>query len=189
MSDKKITALSERLVPIIGEDLLVLVANTVPANQAANYKVQVKNFLSNTQIQLPNTATSAFRLTANVVVNSTAVLAAGEFRLDAGNNSIGGTKAYGLLVNHTIANSSYARCQSPVAFLGVEETVGANASFATTYLLDVGLAGTANVSANSTAPNSSVVLTVANDTPSTHMVKCSFNGQTLWLLAANTAPA
>ena len=189
MSDKKITALSERLVPIIGEDLLVLVANVVPASAAANYKVQVKNFLSNTQIQFPASESSAYRFTANVVVNSTAVLSAGEFRLDAGNNAIGGTKTYGLILNHTIANASYARCQSPIAFLGLKETVGANASFATTYLLDVGLAGTANVSANSTAPNSSVVLTVANDTPSTHMVKCNFNGQTLWLLAANTAPA
>ena len=189
MADKKITALSERLVPIIGEDLLTLVANVVPASAAANYKVQVKNFLANCQISLPTTAVAGFRITANVVANSTAVQSAAEFRLDAGNNAIGATQLYGAIVNHTIANSAYARCVAPIAFLGVREDVGANAAFATTYLLDAGLAGTANVSANLTGPDSNVVFSAANDATSTCRIKCLINNTEVWLLGTTTAPA
>lgn len=188
MADKKITALSERLVPIIGEDLLVLVANVVPASLAANYKVQVKNFLSNTQIQLPSTTSSAFRITANQVANSTAVQAAGEFVVDAGNNSIGGTKTYGVIVNHTIANTSYVRCQSPVAYLGFKETEGANAEFKTTYLFDAGINGTANVSEDAVANVDVILAPTANAAAATHTVKVLINGTEYWLLASDVGP-
>lgn len=190
MADKKITALSERLVPIDGSDLLLLVANVVPASAAANYKVQVKNFLANTQIQLPTTAVSALRITANVIANSTAVQSAGEFRLDAGNNSIGGTKSYGLIINHTIANTAYERCQPPVAFLALRESAGANAShaLATTFLLDAGIGGTANVSSNASANLSCILAPTANAAAATHTLKIRVNGNTFWLLASDVGP-
>lgn len=188
MADKKITGLGERLVPIIGDDLLLLVANVVPASAAANYKVQVKNFLSNTQIALPTTESSAFRFTANVVANSVAVQAAVEARLDAGNNAVGSTNAYGVIINHTIANTSYARCTSPVAFLGIKETVGANATFTTAYLMDVGLQGTANVSANASANVDTILSPTANAAAATHTLKIQVNGTDYWLLASDVGP-
>jgi len=188
MADKKITALGERLVPIIGDDLLLLVANVVPASAAANYKVQVKNFLSNTQITLPSTEASAFRFTANVVANSVAVQAAVEARLDAGNNAVGSTNAYGVLINHTIANTAYARCTAPVAFLGIKETVGANADFATSYLFDVGLQGTANVSEDSVANADVILAPTANVAAATHTVKFQINGTDYWFLVSDVGP-
>lgn len=188
MADKKITALNERLVPVIGEDLLLLVANVVPASTADNYKVQVKNFLANCHISLPTTAVSAFRVTANVVANSTAIQSAGEFRLDAGNNAIGSANAYGLIINHTIANTSYERCKAPVAFLGFKETVGANADFATSYLFDVGLQGTANVSEDGSANTNAVLSATANAAAATHTLKIQVNGVDYWLLASDVGP-
>lgn len=188
MADKKITGLNERLVPIIGEDLILLVANVVPASLAANYKVQVKNFLSNCQIALPATEASALRVTANVIANSVAVQTAAEFRLDAGNNAIGGTKAYGAIINHTIANTLWSRAVSPVAYLGIAENAGA-AGNTTTFLLDVGLGGTANASANLSGANADVVLSKTADKVATHAIKILYNNVTYWLLASNTAPA
>jgi hypothetical protein len=190
MADKKITALSERLVPIIGDDLLILVANVVPASAAANYKIQVKNFLANCQVALPNTAVSAFRITANVVANSTAIQSAAEFRLDAGNNAIGATKLYGAIINHTIANTSYSRCVPPVAFLAFKEVAGANTdnALATTFLFDAGLGGTANVSSNAAANLGCILCPTANAAAATHTVKVRINGNTFWLLASSVGP-
>jgi hypothetical protein len=193
VSDKKISGLTERTTAITGTDLLLLVTNpTTPPG--ANYKVQVKNFLSQFVIDIPVTAISTFKVTANVVVNSAAIQAAAEFRLNAGNSSIGSSNAYGVLINHNTTGAT-ARATSPRAFIGVIEVpVGGNT---TTYLMDVGLQGTANVSANLSAPNSSVILTVANtllvasanSIHATHLVKCCFNGINLWVLASNVAPA
>jgi hypothetical protein len=188
MADKKITTLSERLVPIIGEDLLLLVANVVPASATANYKIQVRNFMANSQITLPATAGSAYRFTANVVANSTAVQAAAEFKLDAGNNVIGSTNAYGALINHSIANNSWSRSKSPVAFLGLVENAGA-AGNNTLYLLDAGLQGTANISGSNGVVNASAVFSKTADTGANRMVKCLINGETVWLLGTTTNPS
>jgi hypothetical protein len=191
MADKKITALGERLVPIDGTDLLLLVANVVPASQATNYKVQVKNFLSNCQIQLAGQANgSALRVTANVVanVNTSFVVAAGTFRLDTGNTTAIASKAYGVIVDHTIVDGSYSRGAAPVAFIGLQETVGSNTTATTTYLLDAGIEG-ANVSeGNSSTANTGTILSVTADKAATHTLKIRVNGSTYYLLASNTAP-
>lgn len=189
MADKKITGLSERLVPIIGDDLLLLVANVTPASAAANYKVQVKNFLSNTQVEFASTGSAAYRFTANVVANSNVVQAATEVRLDAGNNSIASTNAYGVIINHTIANTSYARTAAPIAYLGIKENAGANASFKTSYLFDIGLQGTANVSGNGSAANVDAVLAATtNAAAATHTLKIQVNGTDYWLLLSDIGP-
>jgi hypothetical protein len=106
MADKKITQLTERVTTILGTDLLPLVGNTTTT--PANFKVQVKNFLSQIQVDLPQTTTFAFGITANVTANATtANLAAGFFSIIA-NSSIGVTvqSRTGLIVRNTIQNGN-----------------------------------------------------------------------------------
>lgn len=194
MADLKVTELSECVTSVFGTDLLTIVANT--ATTPTNYKMQVAYFLSRLVVDFPVTTRSALSVCANVVSNSTAVQAAAEFRLNSGNTGIGGTKSYGTIINHTVANTSHGACQPPVAFLGFMDTPGTSGN-ATTYLMDIGLNATANVSANLTHPNSSVMVCKANTTtvaaansiPATHMIKCRINGADYWLLASNTTPA
>jgi hypothetical protein len=193
MADKKITELAEKVTSIVGTDILPIVSNNA---YPTNYKVQVKHFLSGLTVELPITTQAGLSIAASVVANSTAVQSAAEFRLNSGNTSIGGTQSYGAIINHTVANTDSGASKSPVAFLGLMDIPGTSGN-ATTYLMDIGLAGTANVSANLTHPNSSVMVCRANTTtvaaansmPATHMLKFRINGTDYWLLASNTAPA
>jgi hypothetical protein len=106
MADKKITQLTERITAVLGTDLLAIVGNV--AATPTNLKVQVKNFLSNLAIDLPQTTFSALKLTANVVANGVAaVYAGGEINLQA-NASAGFTvqDRVGLIVANQILNGN-----------------------------------------------------------------------------------
>ena len=199
MADKKVTTLTERSLVVEGADLLMIVGNT--ATTATNYKVQVKNFLSKLQIDLPsNTETSAVKVTASVVANASVLQSAGLFVLNAGNASIGGTNTYGLIVSHTVANltSNLVTGTMPVAFLGFQDRQSSNVK--TTYLFELGAGsnGSVNtwVTSAATPNNTTLVATAntlraapANTVPASHTIRCRINGADYWLLASNVAPA
>jgi|SRR5579872_3422906 len=106
MADKKISGLTEHLTPVFGIDLLPMVGNTTSTPQ--NFKVQVKNFLSQILIDFPQTTFSALKISANVTANSlAAILAAGELALVA-NSSVGVTvqDRVGLIVRNEIQNGN-----------------------------------------------------------------------------------
>jgi hypothetical protein len=105
MADKKVTQFTEHTTPVIGADLLPMIGNT--AGTPTNYKVQIKNFISQLQIDLPQTAYSALKVTASPTANAAAVQAAAEFGIVA-NSSIGATSLdrYGLLVSNKIQNGN-----------------------------------------------------------------------------------
>jgi len=196
MADKKVSTLTNR-DDVIGTDLVMIVGDnaTVPAN----YKVTVKNFVSRVSVDLANTEQSGLKVTANVVSNSAAIQAAAEARLNVGNTAARSSNAYGLLINHTVANTSANAVVSPIAFFGLKDQQTANVK--TTYLFDIGVASNVTVNtwvtANLTGPNSSLFICKANTTtaaaansiPATHQIKCRINGVDYWLLASNVAPA
>jgi hypothetical protein len=138
MADKKITALSERAQAIVGTDLLMIVTDV--ATTPTNYKVPVKNFLAQLQIDLPQTSNSAFKVTAAVAAaGATAALAAGEFRLLA-NSSVGVASASrcGLSVHNEILNSSTTVANGMFgALVRVDPGTSAGVAAANTYGLVV----------------------------------------------------
>lgn len=106
MSDKKITQATEHITPVLGTDLLPMVGNV--STSPTNYKVQVKNFLSQITIDLPQTTFSALKITASATANANAaVQAAAEFNLVA-NSSIGANAKdrYGLIGTNKIQNGN-----------------------------------------------------------------------------------
>lgn len=106
MPDKKVSQQTERTTAILGTDLLPMVGNV--ASTPANYKVQVKNFLSQIEIDLPQTTFSMLKITGAVTANATAAaLTAAEFALIA-NSSVGVTvqHRYGLKVSNIIQNGN-----------------------------------------------------------------------------------
>lgn len=106
MPDRKISQQTEHTTPVIGTDLLPMVGNV--ATTPTNYKVQVKNFLSQIEIDLPQTSFSTLKVTAKVTANAlSAALTAGEFALVA-NSSVGVTvqHRYGLKVSNIIQNGN-----------------------------------------------------------------------------------
>lgn len=106
MPDKKVSQQTEHITAILGADLIPMVGNT--ATTPVNYRVQVKNFLSQITIDFPQTTTSALKLTASVTANALAAsLAAAEFNAVA-NSSIGVTvlNRYGLIVSNKIQNGN-----------------------------------------------------------------------------------
>lgn len=196
MADKKVSTLTNR-DDIIGTDLVMIVGDN--ATTPANYKVTVKNFLSRATVELANTEQSGLKITANIVSNSALVQAAAEARLNLGNATSISSKAYGLLINHTVANASVNAASAPVAFFGLKDQQTANVK--TTYLFDIGVGSNATVNtevtANFTGTNtttfvskaSTTVVAPANSVPASHQIRCRINGVDLWLLASNVAPA
>lgn len=106
MADKKITELTEKTTQILGIDILPLVSDTLTT--PSNYRVQVKNFLKDISIDLPQTSRSAFKITAHITADAnTAAFAAAEFNLIA-NSSVGVTvdERHGLIARNIIQNGN-----------------------------------------------------------------------------------
>lgn len=106
MADHKITQLVEKTTTILGIDLLPIVSDTLTTPE--NYKVQVKNFLKDISIDLPQTSRSALKLTALITADAnTAGFAAAEFNLVA-NSSVDVTvqDRRGLIVRNLIQNGN-----------------------------------------------------------------------------------
>lgn len=182
MADKKISELPEHIGVVLGTDLLPLVGGS----PYTNYRLPVKSLLGNVQIDLPQTVNSAaFGLSANVVPNSTATLAAAQFTLTSGNTTNVASNTFGVLINHTFLTGAGKRAVAPRAFIGILDLPGSGGA-ATTYLMDIGALGN-TVSANVSSANTGVVLTVPTGArAATHLLKISVNGADYWLLAANT---
>lgn len=225
MPDKKVTQLTERVGAVLGVDLLPIVGNT--ASTPTNYRVQVKNFLSQLAVDLPTTTLSAFKLSANVGANAlAATLAAGEFllqanaasgftvrdrvglivrneiegansnvtgmmwgfhvKLDPGASNFAAANSFGLVVEHTIANTAQARLVKPRAYIAIKEQPGASGN-ATSYLMDIGAQGN-TVTANTTA-DANVIFSRTADKTCNRTLKLHVNGEDVWVLASNVAPA
>ncbi len=108
MPQQKISTEPEHTTAVLGTDLMVLVANT--DTTPTNYRVQVKNFLSQITINLPQTSFSAMKVTASVTANAnTAIQAAGEFVMMA-NAALSamaqGKDRYGLIGRNIIQNGN-----------------------------------------------------------------------------------
>jgi hypothetical protein len=227
MPDKKITQSTEHITPILGIDVLPMVANTTTT--PTNYKVQVKNFLSQIVIDLPQTVFSALKITAAVTADANATQTAGEFNmlanssmsaaglnryglvstnkiqngntvisgqiaaalfvLDTGNSNTIAANTFGIMINHALdANVAAARKIQPRAYVAILEDAGSNVAAQTKYLMDIGALGKP-VSADAANTNVNVVFSKTADKIATHTVKVCINGQDVWLLASNTAPA
>lgn len=225
MADSKVTTLTERVTAVLGTDQLSIVGNTT--GTPVNLKIQVKNFLSNVVIDLPQTTMSAFKMASNVAANAiAATLAAGEFllqansasgftvrdrvgliirneiqngnsnvtglmttalfKLDTGNSNTNAAATFGVVIDHTLdANVAAGRLVSPRAYIAIKEKAGSGNN--TTFLMDIGALGN-TVSANATA-DANVVYSRTTDKTVNRTLKIVVNGETLWVLASNVAPA
>src|SRR5579885_1680386 len=106
MPDKKITQQTEHITAILGTDLLPMVGNT--ATTPTNYKVQVKNFLSQLAIDLPATTFAAVGVTASVTANANAAIqAAGSFNMLANSSAqVNALDRFGVIVTNKIQNGN-----------------------------------------------------------------------------------
>lgn len=117
----------------------------------------------------------------------TGLMASALFTLDSGNSATNSSSTFGVVIDHTLdANVASARVSSPRAFLAVKEKAGTSGN-TTLYLLDIGALGN-TVSANTTA-NANVVYSRTADKTVNRTLKISVNGEDVWLLASNSAPA
>lgn len=147
MPDKKVSQQTEHISTVLGADLLPMVSNT--AGTPINNKVQVKNFLSQISIDLPQTTFSALKITANITANANAaVLTAGEFAMVA-NSSIGAVikDRYGLVVKNIIQNGTSNVIGQMAAAMFTLDTGNSNCVAANTYGLIINHALDANVAA------------------------------------------
>lgn len=107
--------------------------------------------------------------------------------LDVGNSNIAAANTYGLVIDHTIANTAWSRLVSPRAYIAIKENAG-TAGNTTSYLMEVGAQGN-TVSQNNTTGNSSVVYSRTADMAANRTLKLHVNGEDIWLLASNVAPS
>ena len=107
-------------------------------------------------------------------------------KLDTGNSNCVAANTFGFVVEHTIANTAWARAVKPRAYIAVKEQAGASGN-ATSYLMDIGAQGN-TVTANTTA-DANVVFSRTADKTANRTLKLNVNGEDIWLLASNSAPA
>lgn len=161
-------------------------ANTVVAG---DFIVTSTAASSNTEYQY------GLRVTSGLSTNTAKITkqhAAAKFILDVSSNAAANVIANTYSVVFQVSNTA-GRNANVQAFIGIGDTAANSTTAQTLYLMDVGLNGTANVSANvSVNSNSLVMLTTsqfsgsqANSTP-THKIKVRINGADYWLLASNT---
>lgn len=121
--------------------------------------------------------------------NVTGMMWGAHVLLDAGTSNAVAANTFGLVVDHSIANTSQARLVSPRAFLAFKDNPGTSGN-ATSFLFDIGAQGN-TVTANLTDGNTSVILSAANNYTEVDInrtLKISVNGTTLYLLASTVAP-
>lgn len=106
MPDQKISQQPEHVVAVLGTDLLPMVGNT--ATTPTNYRVQVKNFLNNLQIDMPQTNSAALFITASTTANANAAIqSAGQFDFISNSSTpIVAQTRFGLRVRNIIQNSN-----------------------------------------------------------------------------------
>jgi len=133
MPDKKITQQTEHITAILGTDLLPMVGNT--ATTPTNYKVQVKNFLSQLAIDLPATTFAAVGVTASVTANANAAIqAAGSFNMLANSSAqVNALDRFGVIVTNKIQNGNTTILGQIAAAHFVLDTCNANTVASNTY--------------------------------------------------------
>ena len=139
---------------------------------------------ANTPYQYGILATS--RLEANTS-NVKTEHAAAKFVLDVGNAVSLITNTYGCLI--VVANTTGVRTQNTQAFLAVGDTAFNSNTAQTKYLFDIGLNGSANVSANVSASsgNVSTLLSRTAATTPSHKLRITSNGTDYFILVANSS--
>lgn len=174
---------------VVKSILTANVAATATANTliSGEFVTNALSTSSNTEYQYGIVAKSVLSgNTANVKIEH----AAAKFTLDVGNAAVLITNTYGAVLY--VANTG-ARTQNVQAFIGFGDALGsgANTTVQTKYLFDIGLNGTANVIANTSAgANANVLVSnCAATKTANHMIRIRVNGADMWLLASNVAPA
>lgn len=167
--------------------VLTIAANATGTVSAGQFVSNAQSSSANTQYQYGIIATSALSSpSAAVMVQH----AAGKFVLDISNSTSALTNTYVGLFH--VANTG-TRTANVRAFIGIGDAAYNSTTSQTLYLFDIGLNGTANVSANSTVnSNASVMFTQCDfggtqaNTTATHKIKVNINGENYWILASNT---
>lgn len=118
--------------------------------------------------------------------NVTGMMWGAHIALDTGNSNCAAANTFGLVVEHTIANTAWSRLVKPRAYFAVKEQAGAGGN-TTSYLMDIGAQG-ALVSANTSA-DANVVFSRTADKTANRTLKLHVNGEDIWVLASNSAPA
>lgn len=161
-------------------------ANTATANTliAGEFVTNATASSSNSEYQYAVRATSAL---SGATANVTKQHATAKFILDVSNSAALVANTY--VGVFQVANTG-VRVANVQSFVGFGDAAANSTSAQTLYLFDVGLNGSANVSANTSAgANSLVLLSNTADKTVTHTMKVRVNGQDMWLLLSNTAPA
>lgn len=167
----------------------IITSNGVAASSGSNtvagkFEVNTTSYSTNTNYQYGIVGISRLNgATANVTVEH----AAAKFILDVGAAAAVIANTHALIIQVT---NNATRVQNTASFIGFGES-SRGVTSTTTYLFDIGLNGTANVSANtSVGANSLAMVTNCTSTKTAdHMIKIRVNGVDMWLLASNVAPA
>lgn len=198
MADKKITELTSS--PAANQnDLFVIVSNpgTTPITQkiTAAKLFETVTYTANSNV---SSSVTGIKVTMNAATaNLSSDVIAGKFSLVISNTSVvrmgtgaGGSGFYGISIEHSNTVTRLDANSAPHAFINMEESV-VTPALSTTYLIDVGRNGTKNVSSNSTAGNTDVMLVTNGGFANTTIagkLKIRVNGTTYWLmLSANVS--
>ena len=155
-------------------------SNTV----AGKFEVNATPYGTNTEYQ--HAIVGVSRL-SGTTASVTKQHSAAKFILDVSNAVSVITNTYNLILHNTNVG---VRTQNTQAFIGMGED-SRGTSNTTVYLFDIGLNGSANVSANTTVGANSLVMVTncASTKTANHMIKIRVNGSDMWILASNVAPA
>lgn len=160
-------------------------ANTASANTliAAEFVTNALGTSANSEYQYAVRAISKLHEAAAKVTKEHAVA---KFVLDVSNATSVLANSYVSVLS--VANSG-VRVANVQAFVGFGDAASNSTSAQTLYLFDIGLGGTANVSANLTtgAANSLTLFSNSAATAATHKLRIRVNGTDYWLLATDTA--
>ena len=160
-------------------------ANTTTANTliAADFVVNALATSTETHRQYALRATST--LSASVA-NVTIEHATAKFILDVSNSAALIANTY--VGVFRVANTG-VRTANVQAFLGFGDAASNNTSGQTLYLFDIGMNGSANVSANVTtgAASSTTLFSNSAALAATHKLRVRINGANYWLMLTDTA--
>jgi hypothetical protein len=117
--------------------------------------------------------------------NVTGQLWGAHVKLDPGTSNFLATNTFGVMIEHTIANTALARAVAPRAYLAIKENAGSG-GLPTTFLFDIGAQG--NTVSSNNSSNINVVYTRTVDLTVNRTLKVVVNGETIYLHGSNTAP-
>lgn len=150
-------------------------------------------FISQATVGSANTPYQYGIVASSVLGGNTATVkvehAAAKLVLDVGNAASLISNTYGLVI--VVANTAGVRTQNVQSYFAVGDLASNATTAQTKYLFDIGLNGSANVSAaNGAVANANVLVTNCVSTKTAnHMLRIRVNGADMWILASNVAPA